>query len=160
VTIPPSPESAEIVAIIAALKDRPGALLPILHAIQDTLGHIPADAVAAIAWALNLSTAEVHGVIGFYRHFRREPPGRTVLRLCRAEACQARGASALVAHARAALGCDFHQTTADGAITLEPVFCLGLCASGPAVAVGDDALHAGVDAARLNAVIRAAREAK
>src|SRR5262245_19866670 len=113
---------------IAAHKDELGALLPVLHAIQDQLGFIPADAVPKVADALNLSRADVHGVITFYHDFRHDPPGRHVLKLCRAEACQSMGAEALVAHARKRLGVDFRQTTRDGAITLEPVYCLGNCA--------------------------------
>jgi formate dehydrogenase subunit gamma len=122
-------------AILETHRRQPGALLPVLHAIQDTVGYIPAEAVPLVAAALNLSRAEVHGVITFYHHFRQQPPGRHVLRLCRAEACQSVGGEALADHARATLGCDFHETTADGAVTLEPVYCLGQCAAGPALMV-------------------------
>ncbi len=147
----------DIAAIVESLKAQPGALLPMLHAIQDQLGHVPAAAVPLIATALNRSEAEIHGAIGAYHHFRREPGGGTTLRICRGEACQARGADAVANHARDRLGCDFHQTTADGTITLEPVFCLGLCASGPAVLVDEAGLHAGVTPAGLDALIHAAR---
>ena len=119
-------------AIIAAHAAREGAALPILHALQSVFGHIPGDAVPMIAAALNISRAEMHGIVTFYHDFRDHPPGRHVLRLCRAEACQAMGADALAAHTTARLGIDWHGTTADGAVTLEPVFCLGLCAIGPA----------------------------
>jgi formate dehydrogenase subunit gamma len=122
------------------LQRESGALLPILHAIQDTLGHVPPSAVPAIAAALNLSRAEVHGVVSFYHHFRTAPPGRHVVQLCRAEACQSMGAEALAARLRERLGIDFHQTTADGRITLEPVYCLGQCACAPAALV-DGEVH-------------------
>lgn len=122
---------------IDALKHKPGALLPILHAIQDRFGHIPREAVPLIAESLQLTRAEVHGVISFYHHFRTVPPGRNVVQLCRAEACQARGSRALESHARETLGIDYHQTTADREITLEPVYCLGNCACGPSLRVGD-----------------------
>lgn len=125
---------------IDALKHKPGALLPILHAIQDRLGFIPEAAVPIIAEALNQTRAEVHGVIGFYHHFRTTPPGRHVVQLCRAEACQAVGARALEAHARARLGIDYHATTADREITLEAVYCLGNCACGPSLRVDDRVL--------------------
>lgn len=127
-------------AILETHRRQPGALLPVLHAIQDTMGYIPAEAVPMVA-ALNLSRAEVHGVITFYHHFRQQPPGRHVLRLCRAEACQSVGGEALADHARATLGCDFHETTADGAVTLEPVYCLGQCAAGPALMVDPADVH-------------------
>ena len=142
--------------IIERQKSVPGAMMPMLHAIQDLVGHIPADAVPMIADALNVSRAEVHGVISYYHHFRQHPAGRHVVQICRAEACQARGANALVDHARQALGCDFHHTTADGAITLEPVYCLGLCAIGPNMTIGED-LHARVTPERFTALINAKR---
>src|SRR4051812_27020347 len=107
--------------IIAKHKALPGALLPILHAVQDAVGYIPPDAVPLIAEGLNLSRAEVHGVVTYYRHFRQKPAGRHVVQLCRAEACQAVGAEKLAAYAVAALGCGFHETTEDGTFTLEPV---------------------------------------
>jgi formate dehydrogenase subunit gamma len=109
-----------------------GATLPILHALQEEFGHVPDDAVPMVAAALNLSRAEVHGVVTFYHEFRRAPAGRHVLRLCRAEACQSLGSDAVADHVKARLKTDWHGTTADGAVTLEPVFCLGLCAVGPA----------------------------
>lgn len=122
-------------AAIARHQSTAGGLLPLLHAIQDALGYVPPEAVPGIARALNLSRAEVHGVVSFYHHFRSEPPGRHVLQVCRAEACQSMGADTLLAHLRKTLGIDFHQTTADGAVTLEPVYCLGNCACAPAVMV-------------------------
>ncbi|KAA0010788.1 formate dehydrogenase subunit gamma [Billgrantia pellis] len=122
---------------IDALKHKPGALLPILHAIQARCGFVPREAVPLIAESLQLTRAEVHGVISFYHHFRTSPPGRHVVHICRAEACQARGSRALENHAREALGIDYHQTTADREITLEPVYCLGNCACGPSLRVDD-----------------------
>jgi formate dehydrogenase subunit gamma len=126
--------------LIAQHRERPGALLPLLHAVQDALGHVPPDAVPAIAQALGLSRAEVHGVISYYHFFRSEPAGKHLVQVCRAEACQACGADALLAQAERILGCQAHQTRADGAVTLEPVYCLGLCASSPAVQVNDQLL--------------------
>ena len=120
--------AAEIVAEFAGLD---GALLPILHALQETFGHVPAAAVPIVAGALNLSRADVHGVVTFYHDYRSKPAGKHVLKLCRAEACQARGAEAVVAHAEATIGVPLGKTTADGVTTLEAIYCLGLCASGP-----------------------------
>jgi formate dehydrogenase subunit gamma len=134
------------------LADQRGALLPILHAVQDALGHVPRDAVPVIARALNLSRAEVHGVVTYYHHFRSEKPGTHVVRICRAEACQAMGADHLVAHAERRLGCTSHGTSADGRYTLEPVYCLGLCASSPALTVGDR-VHARMTPARLDELL-------
>ena len=127
-----------VVGIIAELKDKPGALLPILHGIQDSEGYIPESSVAMIAAELNLSRAEVHGVISFYHHFRTTPPGRHVMQVCVAEACQARGSRELESYAQEKLGVGFHQTTSDREITLEKVYCLGNCACGPSVRVDDD----------------------
>ncbi|OQY69929.1 MAG: formate dehydrogenase subunit gamma [Rhodocyclaceae bacterium UTPRO2] len=150
--------NAELSALLDAHRDRPGALLPVLHAVQDALGHIPSAAVPIIARALNLSRAEVHGVIGFYRHFRSRAPGRHVVQVCRAEACQAVGALELEAHARRALGCGFHATSADGSVTLEPVYCLGNCACGPSVRV-DDEIVGRVDARRFDELLAELRDA-
>lgn len=155
----PEDVRARVVAVIAEWKDKPGALLPILHGVQDALGYVPEDVVPLIAHELNLSRAEVHGVISFYHHFRTEPGGRHVVRLCRAEACQALGARALEAHAKKTLGIDFHQTTKDGAITLEAVYCLGNCGCGPSLLVDDRELHARVTPEAFDALVRAAREA-
>lgn len=123
---------------IASHGDRPGALLPILHAIQDGLGYIPPDSVAQIATALNLSRAEVHGVITFYHHFRQTPPGRHTIQICQAESCQAMGSEALTAHAKSLLGIDFHQTTTDRQFSLEPIYCLGNCACSPAIMIDEE----------------------
>src|ERR1700704_4097781 len=108
----------DVLRIARELKDKPGALIPILHGIQEELGYVPPEAVPVIADVLNLTRAEVHGVVTFYHDFRRTPPGRHVLRLCRAEACQSLGADALAGHVRERLGVDWHDTTADGAVTL------------------------------------------
>ncbi len=144
-----------IAATLNQLGSKDGALLPILHAIQAQHGHLPADAVPVIADRLNLSRAEVHGVLSYYHHFRKEPAGKHVVQICRAEACQARGGEALAAHAKQALGIDFHQTSADGSVTLEPVYCLGQCACGPAMIVGDS-VHAQVTSQRFDAILAAA----
>jgi formate dehydrogenase subunit gamma len=137
---------------------RPGGLLPLLHEIQDHAGYVPPESVPRIAKALRLSIAEVHGVISFYHHFRATAPGRHVVRVCVAEACQSMGANALLAHARSSLGVDLHETTPDGALTLEPVYCLGNCACSPAVLVDND-LVGRVDAGRFDAIVRQCREA-
>lgn len=131
-----------------------GPLLPVLHGIQDKLGFVPADAVPLIAAALKLSRAEVHGVLSFYHDFRSEAPGEHIVHLCRAEACQAMGARDLEAHAKRRLGIDFGATTADGRITLEPVYCLGNCACSPSIRI-DDELHARVTPERFDALIGA-----
>lgn len=122
-----------VLAVIDQLQNVPGALLPILHGIQDGLGYVPPASVPLIAHGLNLTRAEVHGVISFYHHFRSVAPGRHILQICRAEACQAMGGRALEAHVRGRLGVAFHETTRDRAITLEPVYCLGNCACAPSL---------------------------
>lgn len=116
-------------------KHLEGALLPILHRIQHDLGHIPSEHVIDIAESLNLSRAEVHGVITFYHSFKTEPQGKHVIEVCRAESCQAKGGRAIESAVKAKLGIDFDQTTEDGEITLEPVYCLGNCACSPAVKI-------------------------
>jgi formate dehydrogenase subunit gamma len=134
----PRTTQATIQEITNALKDKPGALLPILHAVQDTLGYIPAESVPQIAKALNLSRAEVHGVISFYHYFRETPPGKHTIHLCRAESCQAMGSKKLENHVKTRLGIDFHETTPDGQFSLEPVYCLGNCACSPAIQIDDE----------------------
>ena len=134
----PRSTQATVQEITNALKDKPGALLPILHAVQDTLGYIPAESVPQIAKALNLSRAEVHGVISFYHYFRDTPPGKHTIHLCRAESCQAMGGKQLENHVKASLGIDFHETTPDGQFSLEPVYCLGNCACSPAMQIDDE----------------------
>ena len=128
-------QTDRIAEILEAHRGLEGPLLPILHAIQEAFGHVPDSAIPQIAAALTLSKAEVHGVISFYHDFREAPAGRHVIKLCRAEACQTMGADGVAARIKAALGIDWHGTTPDGRVTLEPVFCLGLCACGPAAMV-------------------------
>jgi formate dehydrogenase subunit gamma len=123
--------------ILAEHASTPGGLLPILHAVQKTWGYVPPATVPAIAARLNLSRAEVHGVITYYHHFRDKPGGKTLIQMCRAEACQARGCDALIAHATKTVGCGLHETNGDGSVTLEPVYCLGHCATGPNIQVGE-----------------------
>lgn len=150
---------ARIAESIAAHRDVPGGLLPIFHSIQDSLGYVPGEAVPTIAEALNLSRAEVHGVLSFYHWFRHHPPGRHVLHVCRAEACQSMGGRAVERRIKESLGIGYHETTADGAVTLEPAYCLGHCARGPAVLV-DNEPRAGLtpdSAEALMAELRAAR---
>lgn len=141
-------------ALIAPLAQLPGALLPVLHAVQDQLGYVPEAALPIIAETLNLSVAEVHGVVTFYHWFRRTPPGRTLMRICRAEACQAMGATGLIAAVEARLGVALHETRADGAISLEPVYCLGNCGCAPAVMV-DDRVYGRVTPDTLEEVLAA-----
>ena len=129
--------SERLEAIVALHLDREGPLLPILHDVQAEWGFIPDEVQPVIAAALGMTRAEVHGVVSFYHDFREHPAGRHVLRLCRAEACQSMGADALADQVRAAFGIDFHQTTPDGRLTLEPVFCLGLCACAPSAQMGE-----------------------
>jgi len=140
--------------IVARVGDRPDALMPLLHAVQERLGYIPADAVPEIARALNLSRAEVHGVISFYHDFRTTPAGRSIIRVCRAESCQAMGAVELAAHIQKRLGIEFGGTSADGAYTLEPVYCLGNCACSPAIVVGAD-IHGRVTPERFDEIFSA-----
>jgi formate dehydrogenase subunit gamma len=131
----PAPAEADIRAIIAAHLALEGPLLPILHALQEAFGHVPEAATPLLAEALNITRAEVHGVISFYHDFRERPAGRHVLKICRAEACQSVGATALAETTLKKLGLDWGGTTADGALTVEAVYCLGLCACGPAAMI-------------------------
>ena len=144
-------------AVIAAQASQEGAALPILHALQEAFGHIPREALPLVASALNLSRAELHGIVTFYHDFRAAPPGTHVLKLCRAEACQSMGADALAAETRQRLRIDWGETTADGWLTLEPVFCLGLCACAPA-AMFDGKVVGALDQARLESLLDRARE--
>lgn len=141
-----------IKAAIISNKDKPGALLPILHGIQDNIGHIPPEAVPVIASELNLSRAEVHGVISFYHYFRQTPPGRHTLQICQAESCQSMGSAALTGHAKSLLDIGFHETTADQEFSLEPVYCLGNCACSPAVMI-DDEVYGRVTSERLEQLL-------
>ena len=135
--------------IVAELKNKPGALLPILHAVQNKLGFVPPESLPVIAEGLNLSRAEVHGVVSFYSHFLSTAPGRHSVQICLAESCQAMGSKNLEEHAKKSLKIDFHQTTADGEITLLPVYCLGNCACSPAVRIGND-IYGRVDTAKFD----------
>jgi formate dehydrogenase subunit gamma len=150
-TLPPD-ESAVVRRMVADLKGRPGPLLEILHAIQSRIGYMPAGAVPLVAEGLNLSRAEVHGVVTFYHYFRRTRPGAHTVSLCQAEACQSMGAEALAEHARRRLGIDFHQTTADGRYSLEPIYCLGNCACSPAAMI-DGRLWGRLTPERFDALI-------
>lgn len=147
----PAVEDA-VESVLAANSTLPGALLPILHEVQETLGYIPPESVPRIAKALNLSRAEVHGVITYYQHFRQTPPGRHVVRVCCAEACQAVGGEALAEHARTRLKA--------GELSFEPVYCLGLCACGPAIQIDETSLHARVTPKSFDALIDALEAAR
>jgi formate dehydrogenase subunit gamma len=138
--------------IIAAHSHCEGPLLPILRGLQEEFGYIDRAAEPLIAHALNVSRAEVHGVVTFYHDFRREPPGRHVLKLCRAEACQAAGGDALAAHAQARLAVSMGSTTPDGSVTLEPVYCLGLCATAPSAMLNGRVVGR-LDQSRLDALL-------
>ena len=141
-------------AIIAEQAAKEGAGLPILHALQARFGFVPRECEAMVADALNVSRAEVHGLISFYHDFRRAPAGRHVLKICRAEACQSVGAETLARRLLSRLGIDWHGTTVDGGLTVEPVFCLGLCACGPAALLDGEPL-AGLDDAALTEALPA-----
>lgn len=143
---------------VAHYRSQPGPLLQVLHAVQEKLRYIPPAAVPVIAEALNLSRAEVHGVVTFYHYFRRTPPGRRIVQICQAESCRSMHSEQLTEHARRTLGVDFHGTTADGRYTLEPVYCLGNCACSPAIMIGDE-LHGRVTNERFDALVDGERGA-
>jgi formate dehydrogenase subunit gamma len=155
-TLPPDthaePDLAEVEAILASHAGREGPLLPMLHDLQMAFGHVPAVAHAPICAALNITRAELHGVISFYHDFRDAPAGRHVVRICRSEACQAVGAEALSERVLDMLGVGWGETTPDGRVTVEPVYCLGLCACGPAAMV-DGAVRGRVRAEALVAEV-------
>ena len=148
--------AARVAAIIEERKSLEGPLLPILHGIQKEFGCVPREALPVVAGALNLSRAEVQGVVSFYHDFRREPAGRHVLKVCRAEACQSVGGDALAARLEQALGISFHETAADGSVTLEPVYCLGLCACAPS-AMLDGEVIGRLDEARIEEIVAEVR---
>ncbi|MCV2881501.1 formate dehydrogenase subunit gamma [Actibacterium sp. XHP0104] len=156
----PAPNTTEIAARSRAIANahahREGPLLPILHEVQASFGHVPQEALPEIADVLNLSRAEVYGVMSFYHDFRDAPAGRHVVKICRAEACQAKGGDALSERARAALGLDWGETSTDGAVTLEPVYCLGLCSCAPAAMV-DGQLRARLDEQAMDDLIAEVR---
>lgn len=143
-------------AIIHELKHLEGPLLPILHGIQEEFGYVPQDALPIIAEALNISRAEVHGVVTFYHDYRSQPAGRHVLKVCQAEACQSMGSDAIAAKLKSLLGIGFHETTRDGSVTLEPVYCLGLCACSPS-AMLDDEVIGRLDDEKLNEIVAEVR---
>jgi len=154
---PDSTETRRIIGDILALHAHEGPLgqdmlLPVLHAIQDRLGFIPPDAVEGLAQSFNLSRAEVHGVITFYHYYKTTPPARCTVQVCRAEACQSMGGDALLSHVSHALGCDLHAHTPDGSFALEPVYCLGQCATAPAIMI-NDAVHARVTPQRFDKLV-------
>ena len=155
----PSDQSAAVRRIVAQLKERPGPLLEVLHAIQGSFGYVPEGAVPVVAEELNISRAEVHGVVTFYHFFRRHRPGAHTVSLCQAESCQAMGAEALTRHARERLGIDFHQTTVDGRFSLEPIYCLGNCACSPAAMI-DGQLHGRLTPEAFDALIAQVSSAK
>jgi formate dehydrogenase subunit gamma len=152
-------DEGRILAIVERHRHRDGPLIEILHEVQAAFGCVPAGSVPVIARALNLSRAEVHGVVTFYHHFRTKPPGRHVLQICRAESCQAAGGRALERHATDRLGIGFGQTTQDGRITLEAVYCLGLCACSPA-AMLDNEVHGRLTTESLDALLAAGSQVK
>ena len=145
-------EQQSITDLVGQYHALPGGLLPLLHAIQGDIGYVPDSAVPIIAKGLNLSRAEVHGVISFYHDFKTSPVGRHTVQVCRAEACQSMGSRQLEAHAKQTQGIDYGETTADGAVTLEPVYCLGNCACSPSIRI-DDAIYARVDTNRFDDLI-------
>jgi formate dehydrogenase subunit gamma len=149
----PDAEHTAIDRAIAENRELRGATIPILHAIQDRLGYVPPAAIERIAAALNLSRADVHGVLTFYHDFRTAPPGRHVLKLCRAEACQAMGCERVERHLALRHGVAMHGTTADGSLTVEPVYCLGNCALSPSLLL-DGRVHGRVTPERLDALLR------
>ena len=149
--------SARTLAIVGELKSLEGPLLPILHALQVEFGHVPEAALPLIARELNLSRAEVYGVVTFYHDFREAPAGKHVVRICRAEACQSVGGRDIGEHARQMLGLDWHGTTPDGRVTLEPVYCLGLCSTAPSAQI-DGELHGRLDRETLSALINEVRQ--
>lgn len=147
---------AQVASIVDGMRGMEGPLLPILHEVQEEFGYVPQEALPVIAKALNLSRAEVYGVVSFYHDYRREPAGRHVLKVCQAESCQSMGSDEVAARFKHALGIGFHQTTPDGRVTLEPVYCLGMCACSPA-AMLDGEVIGRIDAARVDEIIAEVR---
>lgn len=142
--------------VITELSGLEGPLLPILHEIQDEFGYVPTEALPVIAQALNISNAEVHGVVSFYHDYRKEPAGRHVLKVCQAEACQSMGSDAVASNLKQALGIGFHETSKDGSVTLEPVYCLGLCACAPS-AMLDGEVIGRIDEDAIDEIVAAVR---
>src|SRR5690606_20357426 len=154
------PASTEIAtrtaSIIQQMQGLEGPLLPILHGVQEEFGYVPKEALPVIADALNLSRAEVHGVVSFYHDFRKIPAGRHVLKLCQAESCQSMGSDEVADKLKKLLGIDFHETTHDGAVTLEPVYCLGLCACSPAALLDGEPIGR-LDDVKIGEIVREVR---
>ncbi|CAI8373032.1 MAG: NADH-quinone oxidoreductase subunit E [Porticoccaceae bacterium UBA1117] len=142
-------KNSNVDQLIEQFKTLPGGLLPLLHAVKHAVGYVPDSAVEPISKALNLSRAEVHGVISFYHDFNTHPVGHHTVQICRAEACQSMGSRDIEAHAKQSLGIDYGETTSDGLVTLEPVYCLGNCACSPSIRVNDD-IHARIDPPRFD----------
>ncbi|PZN59357.1 MAG: formate dehydrogenase subunit gamma [Proteobacteria bacterium] len=154
------PASTEIAtrtaSIIQQMQGLEGPLLPILHGVQEEFGYVPKEALPVIADALNLSRAEVHGVVSFYHDFRKNPAGRHVLKLCQAESCQSMGSDEVADKLKKLLGIDFHETTHDGSVTLEPVYCLGLCACSPAALLDGEPIGR-LDDVKIGEIVREVR---
>ena len=153
----PAVDEKRILAIVERHRHRAGPLIEILHEVQANFGCVPPGTVPVLAHALNLSRAEVHGVVTFYHHFRTRPPGRHVLQICRAESCQAAGGDALAARAEEKLGVKMGETTLDNRVTLEAVYCLGLCHSSPAALLDHDHVVGMLDEAKLDALLKEAQ---
>jgi len=150
-------QSGKIAVYIQEYQDKPGALLPLMHAIQDDLGFVPEESYKPISKAYNLSVAEIHGFVTFYHHFRTHLPGKNILQICRAESCQAMGSEKLENYCLEKLGIDYHQTTKDNSITLEPVYCLGNCACSPAMMMNEEVIGR-VTPEKIDQIIKEARE--
>ena len=150
-------QSGKIAVYIQEYQDKPGALLPLMHAIQDALGFVPEESYKPISKAYNLSVAEIHGFVTFYHHFRTHLPGKNILQICRAESCQAMGSEKLENYCQEKLGIDYHQTTKDNSITLEPVYCLGNCACSPAMMMNEEVIGR-VTPEKIDQIIKEARE--
>ncbi|MET3790845.1 formate dehydrogenase subunit gamma [Aquamicrobium terrae] len=147
---------AQVASIVDGMRGMEGPLLPILHEVQEEFGYVPQEALPVIAKGLNLSRAEVYGVVSFYHDYRKQPAGRHVLKVCQAESCQSMGSDDVAARLKQALGIDFHQTTPDGRVTLEPVYCLGLCACSPA-AMLDGEVIGRIDADKVDEIVAEVR---
>ncbi|MGS1094960.1 formate dehydrogenase subunit gamma [Aquamicrobium terrae] len=147
---------AQVASIVDGMRGMEGPLLPILHEVQEEFGYVPQEALPVIAKGLNLSRAEVYGVVSFYHDYRKQPAGRHVLKVCQAESCQSMGSDDVASRLKQALGIDFHQTTSDGRVTLEPVYCLGLCACSPA-AMLDGEVIGRIDADKVDEIVAEVR---
>jgi formate dehydrogenase subunit gamma len=138
---------------IDLFKEKPGGLLPLMHAIQDDIGYIPKDYYELIGKSFSLSVAEVHGFVSFYHHFRSNPSGKHIIQICKAESCQAMGVNKLIDHIKSSLEIDFHETSKDKMFTLEPVYCLGNCACSPAMMI-DDEVYGRIDNDKFDQIIK------